>query len=200
MMFSGLALATSTAHHGSNHGSHHGSNGWQNQPAEFWSDCAVGSNCQVYSILGVNDNATKSNGEPVIDGMHGLDDWTYLAKAESDDHHWSYEDNQINFSVTGNEKNGTWSMDDIWNSYDQIALVFKDGNNTSLVSYILNNGTTSGAYSSPFTTAMFDGINHTKDISHISVYGQVASVPLPAASWLFIGGLMTLFGFRKKVS
>jgi hypothetical protein len=97
-------------------------------------------------------------------------------------------------------------------TWDEIMLVFKDGNGTTLVGYLLNNGVLSGSWATPFLNPPFSAPgNGSKDVSHISVYytecppGRfcgipVGEVPLPAGILLLIsalGGLGFLARFRK---
>ena len=96
-------------------------------------------------------------------------------------------------------------------TWQNIMLVFKDGDGTTLVGYLLDS--LSGTWQSPFVLALFPEAsgNNTKDVSHISVYytecppGRVCGVPvgevpLPAGILLLIsalGGLGFLARFRK---
>lgn len=102
---------------------------------------------------------------------------------------------------TGEGKTGTWDISSVVeNTWDNIMLVFKSGQGTTLVGYQLEDGVTSGSWSSPFLKSVF-GFNGgaVKDVSHVSVYytikdpePPVAQVPEPTtllALGLVAGGM-----------
>ncbi|WP_414564254.1 MULTISPECIES: PEP-CTERM sorting domain-containing protein [unclassified Anabaena] len=102
---------------------------------------------------------------------------------------------------TGEGKTGTWNISSVVeNTWENIMLVFKSGQGTTLVGYQLEDGVTSGTWSSPFLKSVF-GFNggNVKDVSHISVYytvgdpkPPVTQVPEPAtilALGLVAGGM-----------
>jgi len=79
-----------------------------------------------------------------------------------------------------------------------VMLIFKSGNNTSLVGYLLDNRVNpfQGSWETPFTKPPFDLKNRkgnsilSRDVSHISVYyrtGPPVAVPTPALLPALIG-------------
>lgn len=172
-----------------------------------WSACAQdnaltpNSGCSVYSYTdtpGVNWNSTKSNGDPVVYGMHGVNVWDFI---ENDD---LGSGSSGFFQHDGDAQAGTWSINaSLWNLFDDIALVFKDGNGTSLVSYLLADNSVSGSYTSPFTTVMFPNApgRNTKDISNMSLWGTEKTVTVDEPTTLLLMSLgMIVFGYSHRKS
>ncbi len=59
---------------------------------------------------------------------------------------------------------------------------------------------TLAAFNSESTGGTFDleTITYPGGNDGISIYGEVAPVPLPAAAWLFLGGLASVFGLSRQ--
>lgn len=130
----------------------------------------------------------------------GNSDWQFLKKDDP----------------AGNGQSGSWSLtNNEWSTYANIMLIFKDGNGTTLLGFLLGTGFTSGNWTSPFTALEFPAIcgNHpgcstVKNVSHISYYARgVAppppggddpppSVPEPSPLLLMMMGVIGLFGAR----
>ena len=65
------------------------------------------------------------------------------------------------YAGKGAGKSGAWDISSVVQSaWDDVMLIFKSGNGTTLTGYMLKDGVTSGTWNSPFA----------KDVSHISVY------------------------------
>ena len=87
---------------------------------------------------------------------------------------------------------------------DQLMLVFKSGQGTTLVGYLV--GTTSGTWATPFTEPPFSfpGNTLSKDVSHISAYyttkmaAVLVPIPVPAAGLLLLGALGGLAVLRRR--
>lgn len=149
--------------------------------------CAVGStnNDTLNPTLQVND-----------DGFFGLTDWQFAGKVIE-----NASGIDIGLSITGTTLSGTWSIDDVWATYDSIMLVFKDGNGlpANFVGYLLVSGDTAGNYMTPFSNTIN---GNPKNISHISAYVSTSAVPIPAALPLLLTALAGLgfIGRRKLTS
>ncbi|MDJ0843253.1 PEP-CTERM sorting domain-containing protein [Crocosphaera sp.] len=93
---------------------------------------------------------------------------------------------------------GTYNfVEDLMEGYQYMA-VFKDGNGTTLVGYLLETGTDSITWETPFLNPPFDfnGAPNGKDVSHISIY---KSVPEPLT--ILGAGAAISFGtaFKRKL-
>jgi len=110
------------------------------------------------------------------ESFFGFSDWTFGGKIGE----------KTGYAGTKSGQSGTWNLSSILqSSWQDVMLVFKSGNNTTLVGYLLADGVTSGQWSSPFEKGVFN-VPNTRDVSHISVYyregtpGNSAAVPEPA--------------------
>ncbi|MDX9884116.1 PEP-CTERM sorting domain-containing protein [Thauera sp.] len=112
-------------------------------------------------------------------------------------------------SITGTALEGTWSVDQTVLNMYEIMFIFKDGNDTNLVGYLIE--TTSGTYETPFLLPPFvaeNGNATSKNISHVSVYYRdagdggppPAEVPEPGPLSLLGLGLMGLWFARRKIN
>lgn len=144
-----------------------------------------------------NDSETAVNNDQIF----GLNDWEFLGKNENtggdfDGTGAAYGD--LDLTITGTTLAGDWSISgytDGSTTYNSVMLVFKDGSDIPpyYVAYLLD-GSTSGTYETPFLS---DPQLNPKNISHISIYGSLTAVPLPAAVWLFGSALIGLFGIGR---
>ncbi|MGA9378267.1 MAG: PEP-CTERM sorting domain-containing protein [Phormidium sp.] len=109
------------------------------------------------------------------EAFFGLSDWTFDGKIGT-----------AGYTGTGDGsgKSGSWDISSVFqDTWNDVMLVFKSGNGTTLTGFLLEKGQTAGSWSSPFLQPGKD----PKDVSHISVYytsgGEqppVSSVPEPA--------------------
>ncbi|MDX2230306.1 MAG: PEP-CTERM sorting domain-containing protein [Leptolyngbyaceae cyanobacterium bins.349] len=103
----------------------------------------------------------------------GFGDWSFAGKIGE----------TLSNAGQGSGKSGSYNLTSIFkNSWQDVMLVFKSGQNTTLVGYLLGDNVTQGQWSSPFDSSLFD-VRNTRDVSHISVYyregGNNAAVPEP---------------------
>jgi hypothetical protein len=97
------------------------------------------------------------------EAFFGYTDWAFATKTDLADNRG---------------QSGTWDISSVFqNTWNDVMLVFKSGNNTFLTGFMVQDGVTSGNWTTPFN----------KDVSHISVYYRagaeqppVSSVPEPA--------------------
>jgi hypothetical protein len=99
-------------------------------------------------------------------------------------------------------QSGKWSIANVnFTAFDYI-IVFKDGSDTNLVAFALNELFDSGVWSSPFQNPPFVGLKdgQTKDTSHQSVFrrGDEHQVSEPGVLVLFGLGLLTLGFLRRR--
>ncbi len=95
----------------------------------------------------------------------GFDDWTFLGKDED---------------FNGSAQAGTWDVSGFdLTGYTDVMLIFKSGEGTFLVGYLVSDGATSGDWTTPFTDPPFDfpGAAAARDVSHISYYARGSEEP-----------------------
>ena len=179
-------------------------------------DCSIlkpiGGNTNDF--VGGNDSSDWTvNQEAFFD----YDDWLFEGR-------WQYDKEQEKlvvgegdeftrlFRFDGDAQSGDWTLTgDFWDSNSDLMFVLKDGADTNLVGYLIQefveSGTQefveSGTYESPFTDPPFPtGNDNARDISHISIYYREgdgngngtppAEVPAPGVLGLFGLGLLGL--------
>lgn len=127
-------------------------------------------------------------------GFFGITDWSFEGKIG--------EDGFGTGSGSGQSGNygfsGTSGLD--------YMLVFKSGNGTTLVGYLLGDDITSGTWNTPFTEPPFNFPgNNPKNVSHISVYSSPnsgnPSEPVPEPLTILGAGAAISFGtaFKRKL-
>jgi hypothetical protein len=164
------------------------------------------SACAILSPLNgnVNDNnlATINSG-----GFFGISDWKLDGKYDNLDTTPTDDSNLFNF--TGGVQTGTYSYVGGTPQPSDVMFIFKDGDGTNLVGYLLAHPYGDGTYSSPFTNPPFplEGNSRIHDISHITVYYRDGDgsgdegggkVPEPATLALFGLGLLGMSKLRRK--
>lgn len=134
--------------------------------------------CTILSPLDgqVNDSVSPpaSTYTVNVNNFFGFNTWNFDGKYENG------SDSSSLFGFTGDGQSGTYTFTGS-SIYSQLMLVFKDGNDTNLVGYLLNVASPSGSYATPFTNPPFNlsGNATSKDISHISVYFQSGDTGVP---------------------
>jgi hypothetical protein len=149
----------------------------------------------------VNDSIKSPESTYTVNANNffGFNTWKFDEKYENG------KDLSALFDFTGAGQSGTYTFEGS-NIYSQLMLVFKSGDNTNLVGYLLNVASPNGNYASPFSNPPFN-VPDTKNISHISVYYRVAdpglppsgNVPEPATIAMLGLGLLSM-GFVSRRS
>lgn len=143
------------------------------------------------------------------EGFFGSSDWVYLDKDDP----------------AGNGQTGTWSLtNNEWATYGNIMLIFKDGEGTTLLGYLLTPTFTSGDWDSPFRAddefpnlcvhhdakgnkPAYDDCSKVKNVSHVTYYGRgtpagedppPTPVSEPATLVLMMLGLACLVFTRRQ--
>jgi hypothetical protein len=160
------------------------------------------SDCLILEPIGNNVNDTEDvvNGFELLNGgvnedpFFGIDTW---------------EENSGDFHLSQEASSGSWSITDPdFATYDYM-IVFKDGNDTNLVAFLLNEEVSSGLWTTPFTDPPFDlsGASVSHETSHISIYRTETDqpppppridVPEPTTLLLFGAGLLGLAAIRRR--
>lgn len=118
-------------------------------------------------------------------GFFDIDTWDYEGKLGS----WG--------------KSGTYDLTSMFAGMTgEVMLVFKGARGTSLVAYELDLDNLAGTWTTPFDCDRFAcGKNgKPKWARHVSVYSNVAAIPLPAAGLMLAGALGGLALLRRRRS
>ncbi|MBM0743891.1 PEP-CTERM sorting domain-containing protein [Phormidium sp. CLA17] len=154
------------------------------------------SGCQYSDTA--NQDSVSSNKPLTVnqEGFFGLTNWNFGGKIGE----------TAGYNGTESGQKGLWNIaQTLQPTWQNVMLVFKSGEGTSLVGYQLEKGVTSGTWTSPFENLLFSNINKTKDVSHISVYftegvsaGNSAAAPEPSTmAGLAIAGA-GLSAYRRR--
>lgn len=149
--------------------------------------------------IGAADQDSVSNNSPLTvntESFFGFNNWSFAGKLG---------EGILAGAGTKSGQSGTYNLSSIFNnSWEDVMLVFKSGRNTTLVGYLLEDGVTSGSWSSPFDSSVFN-VSNTRDVSHVSVYyreGSSAAVPEPTtmAGIALAGAGLTAYRRRRAAA
>lgn len=157
------------------------------------------------TILGPLDGAANDTPQPGFvngQGFFGITNWLFDGKWNNTD--LGFVDTSSLFNFTGGGPSGGFTYVGA-SSISDIMFVFKDGNGTNLVGYMVTKN--NGIYSTPFTDPPFplSGNSASKDVSHISVYYREGGsppeqIPEPGVLFLMSVGLLGLSWVRRNKS
>lgn len=162
---------------------------WVNCPSSMADNVSGTTACEYNNDPSVDQDFLNTNPLTVNiqGGLFDFTDWVYLDKVNYPDP--TPTSGSYNFSGTANIS-----------AYGDLMLVFKSGNPTTLVGYLLADNTYSGTWTSPFESPTWD-VNNPKGVSHISLYGRAPSTRVPEPSTLALLSLGLLgVGFASRRS
>lgn len=159
--------------------------------AATYADCEADIADNLTSALGceVRTDATQDFIEPVMTvnegeppeeqtGFFGINTWTFVAKDD------------------GNPAPGAYDFTGLFEGMvGDVLVVFKKGQ-YQLVGYLLGTDDLTGSWTSPFFPS--GASDEDLRVSHITVYGNVAPIPVPAAGLLMLGALGALGGVAAR--
>ena len=143
---------------------------------------ASNSGCQVST----EPNDVPQPGLVNSEEFFGFDDWLFDGKFPESP--GTLVDFTTGVGGDGAGQSGTWSVDSgFWDIYSEVMLIFKNGDMTTLVGYLLTSADgLSGTWASPFTNPPFQTTGGTKDVSHISTYYREGTSEVPEPGSLFL--------------
>lgn len=119
------------------------------------------SACQYLSPANQDNPATVANIKTA--GFFNYTDWV---------------ENAGNVQRNANGKQGTWSISNVDFAANDYMIVFKSGENTNLIGFLLNEQFASGQWFTPFTPAAFN-VENARDVSHYTIVQRANVLPPP---------------------
>ncbi|NEX63533.1 PEP-CTERM sorting domain-containing protein [Noviherbaspirillum galbum] len=144
------------------------------------------SACQYLTPADSSNVASISNINAA--GFFGHSDWT---------------GNGSNLQIEAASSAGTWAITGANFAANDYIIVFKDGSDTNLVAFLLNELYSSGTWTTPFTSAIFNfnGNSQSHNVSHYTIAqrSNPSRVPEPAPlALLGLGALAFTMARRRK--
>jgi hypothetical protein len=161
---------------------------------------STASHCTIFDVtssqdcigpVSGNDDASWFNSYGGT-GAFGINQWMYAQKLEVDDPPTLETVIDVGLNVTfdpnGGGLSGTWSLNsNVFDLYQKIAFALKAGPEFSAY-HLLDGSSTSGIWDISGWTS--------HELSHFTVY--VTAIPVPAAMWLFVSGLVGLVALNRR--
>jgi hypothetical protein len=162
--------------------------GSANDEADLFNVASTGNKINVNNVNDALNLGGDIPAETVLpaEGFFNITDWTFIVRDETD-------------KLPSGTTIVTRTLD--WSKYSSIMATFKDGRNSSILSYLLKPTASSFTWATsfnPWTATGITELNRAGDISHVTLYGVEAEVvPTPAAVLPGLVG-MGLAALRKK--
>jgi hypothetical protein len=126
----------------------------------YGANLTAAGNCQYLTPPDTSNVANATNVNAA--GFFGTNTWAATSVLQFD---------------PSNDQTGSWTVPSVnFAAYDYM-IVFKDGSDTNLIGFLLNEEASTGSWKTPFTDPPFNfNNNQTKNVSHFSIFQRTGSI------------------------